>query len=386
MDKRKRSVEVLMVCFIIVLSLLIVYRGVNLLSNNNLVVNTNSSLQAITTTSTPNPLSNSVSNYGNSDPSSLITSNEYVSSSSPITNFWFNEKFYPGNIQSSSTGYSCSAVNEITAPHLCWDIFTLFSCGGGPTTSNFTNLVGYLGFPQGDSQFPNSGGVNYSNLYSATNNATSQNVYQLPSSEFPYQNFINWSDSTIHAYYGLYPTYLYAINNSFTGYTNLPGSVPKSTLIIPAVSCGSTFINNYVNYPGFVGTLYNISTLSGFTPSVFIASPNQNGYGADYAFGHILSLGGDPWIGSFNSLLAYQIQSINPAFNYTMPSVDYAQFPKGNKGDIQYLNVSTSFLSPLSATYYGGSSQGIEIYVSTKGISSLLNTSTSQTTCAEIAP
>ncbi len=386
MDKRKRAAEFLMVCFIIVLSLLIAYRGVNLLSNNNLVVNTNSSLQAITTTSTPNPLSNSASNYANSDPSSLITSNEYVSSSSPITNFWFNEKFYPGNIQFSSTGYSCSAVNEITSPHLCWDIFTLFSCGGGPTTSNFTNLVGYLGFPQGDSQFPNSGGVNYSNLYSATSNATSQNVYQLPSSEFPYQNFINWSDSTIHAYYGLYPTYLYAINNSFTGYTNLPGSVPKSTLIIPAVSCGSTFINNYVNYPGFVGTLYNISTLSGFTPSVFIASPNQNGYGADYAFGHILSLGGDPWIGSFNSLLAYQIQSISPAFNYTMPSVDYAQFPKGNKGDIQYLNVSTNFLTPLSANYYGGSSQGIEIYVSNKGISSLLNTSTSQTTCAEEGP
>ncbi len=391
MDKRKVSAEVLMISFIVVLSVLIAYRGVILLSNNNLSVNSAAKLQLINTSNTSNPLLN-LASYSNSDPLSLITSNEYVSSSSIYSknNFWFNEKFYPGNI-SSSSGYSCSAVNEIIAPHLCLSLFTFFSCGGGPETSTFNNLVGYLGFPQGDSGFPNSGGVNYSNLYSAVSNGTSQNVYQLPSSEFPYQNFINWSSSTIHSYSGLSSTgtnYIYAINNSFTGYSNIgiTGSVPKSTLIIPAVSCGSTFINNYIDYPGFVGTLYNISTLSGFTPSVFLASPNENGYGAYYSFGHILTLGNDPWIGSFNSLLAYQIQSISPAFNYTMPSVDYAQFPKGNKGDLQYINVSTSFLTPLSMSYYGGNSSGVEIYVSNKGISSLLNTSAAQTVCTEEGP
>ena len=388
MDKRKLFAEVLMVCFIVLLSVLIAYKGITLLSNNNLFIKSTAKFQTVNLSNAPNPLLISSSSGGSL--SSLITSNEYVLSSSIYSenNFWFNEKFYPGNV-SSSNGYSCSAVNKITAPHLCFSVFTLFSCGGGPKTSTFNNLVGYLGFPQADNNFPNNGAVNYSNLYSAVSNGTSQNVYQLPSSEFPYQNFINWSSSTIHSYSGLSDdgtNYIYAINNSFTGYTNIQGSIPKSTLIIPAVSCGSTFINNYVDYPGFVSTLYNISTLSGFTPSVFLASPNQNGYGADYAFGYILTLGNDPWIGSFNSLLAYQIQSISPAFNYTLPSVDYAQFPKGNKGDLQYINVSTSFLTPLSMSYYGGNSSGVEIYVSSKGISSLLNISAAQTVCTEEGP
>ncbi|MCL4396804.1 hypothetical protein M1494_00445 [Candidatus Parvarchaeota archaeon] len=390
MDKRKAFVEVLMVCFIVLFSFLIIHRGTAVLSSSSISSQTAVSLQATIATFSSNPLPSIISNNGNSGSSSLINNNEYVSSSSIYSNdnFWFNEKFYPGNVSFSSSGYSCSAVNELIAPHLCLSLFTFFSCGGGATVSNFTNLVGYLGFPQGDSGFPNSGGTNYSNLYSAISNGTSQNVYQLPSSEFPYQNFINWSSSTIHPYSSLsngITSYIYAINNSFTGYTNLAGSIPKSTLIIPAVSCGSTFINNYVDYPGFVGTLYNISTLSGFTPSVFLASPDENGFGAYYSYGHILSLGNDPWVGSFNSLLAYQIQSISPAFNYTMPSVDYAQFPKGNKGDVQYLNVSMSFLTPLSMSYYDtGNSSSVEIYVSNKGISALANVSSSQTICVEM--
>ncbi len=392
-NKRKLFFEVSMALAIIVLSLLIINKGVTVLPIAGIHNQIASPLQTSVVNGSPNPFSNLVSFSGGiSAASSLITKNEYVFSSSISynSNFWFNEKFYPGNVSFSSNSYSCSAVNQIAAPHLCLSLFTFFSCGGGPETSTFTNLVGYLGFPQGDSGFPNSGGTNYSNLYSATSNGTSQNVYQLPSSEFPYQNFINWSDSTIHSYSGLSQngnSYIYAINNSFTGYQDLTGNIPKSTLIIPAVSCGSTFINNYINYPGFIGTLYNISTLSGFTPSVFLASPNENGFGAYYSFGHLLSLTGTPWTGSFNSLLAYQIQSISPAFNYTMPSVDYAQFPKGNKGDIQYLNVSTGFLTPLYMSYYSPSNtSNVEIYVSNKGIASLVTVSSTETTCTELGP
>ena len=387
MDKRKVYAEVLMICLIVVLSILIAHRWIIILSNNNLSINPSQNLNLINISSVPNPLLNLASSYNGPYLSSSIIDNEYVFSTSIYykSNFWFNEKFYPGNISDNSGSYSCSAVNKITAAtHLCLSLFTLFSCGGGPKTSTFNNLVGYLGFPQADNNFPKNGGVNFSNLYSATSNGSSQNIYQLPSPKFPYQNFIDWSSSTIHSYDGT--DFIYAINNSFTGYPDIAGSIPKSTLIIPAVSCGSTFINNYIPFLGFVGTLYNISTLSGFTPSVFLASSNQNAYGADYALGYLLNLGNDPWVDSFNSLLAYQVQSISPAFRYTMPSVDYAQFPKGNNGDIQYLNVSTDFLTPLSLSYYGGNSTNVEIYVSNKGISSLLNTSRSQTICTEEGP
>ena len=390
-NKQRLFAEILMVCAIIVLSALIVNKGLTYLPVTA-YYHTVSASQLTNSSSSLSKFVILISPGGNPSFSSFITKNEYINTSSLTynSNFWQNEKFYPGNLSLSSSGYSCSALSEITAPKFCWDAYTLFSCAGSPEIANFTNLVGYLGFPQVDNRFPNNNGANFSNLYSAVTNGSGPHVYQLPSSKFPYQNFINWSNSTIHSYSDLSDNginYIYAINTSFTGYTNiegLSGSVPKSTLIIPAVSCGSTFIDNYINHFGAVGNLYNISTLSGFTPSVFLASPDQNAFGVYYSLGYFLTNSPTPWTGSFNSLLAYQVQSISPAFNYTMPSSDYAQFPKGNKGDLQYLNVSTSFLTPLSMSYFGAdNSSGVEIYVSNKGISTLVNVSSSQTECVE---
>ena len=382
-ENRKKTVEILLILAIFLLSVAAVHRGILIYQGAGAVEMFSHSIS---------PLSGSVSG-GIPSTSNPIIKNEYVNSSVlsySNSNFWFNEKFYPGNVSFSSNSYSCSAVNQTIAPHLCLSLFTLFSCGGGLNTSIFGNLVGYLGFPQEDNNFPNSGRTNYSNLYSATSNSTSQNVYQLPSSEFQYQNFIDWNPSTIHGYSFSSANgnpYVYAINTSFTGYQGLSGNIPKSTLIIPTVSCGSTFINNYINYPGFTGTLYNISTLSGFTPSVFLASQDENGFGAYYSFGYLVSSTGLPWTGSFNSLLAYQIQSINPSFYYTMPTEGYAHFPNGNKGDIQYLNVSSEFLTPLTMAYYQSSNNSnVTIYVSNTSIASLAETASSTTVCEETGP
>ena len=328
---------------------------------------------------------------------SLILTNEYVSTPSNSiynSNLWYNEKFYPGNVSSSSNSYSCSAIANITAPHLCISLFSFFSCGGGPNLGTFSHLVGYLGYPLQDNNFPNNNGANYSNLYSSIppGSLYVPQVYQLPSSKFEYENFINWSSSTIHPYSGTLastPPFLYAINTSFDGYPSISKSlsIPSSTLIIPAISCGSTFINNYINFPVLVGELYNISTLSGFTPSVYLASKNENGFGADYARGYLLSLFGLPWTGLFNSLLSYQVQSISPAFNYTMPTEDYAKFPTGNVGDSQYINVSNQFLTPLSMGYFQqGNNTAMSIYVSNTSIASVANISNHGLICKGLGP
>ena len=377
--KRKLFVESLMVLIIVILSFLLINKGLTILQVAG-IAHTAFQSKISTLNYTPHSLSNLVSTYSSSASSSPIPGNEYVFTSSVYSNdnLFFNENFYPGNVNSSSNVYYCSAITKIPAPHLCFNLFSLFSCGGAPVKGNFTNLVGYLGFPEQDNNFPNNGdGVNYSNLYSKQNLGFGKSAYQLPSLQYPYQNFINWSNSTLHLYSGLsnkQNSYLYAINNSFTGYTTFPGSIPKSTLIIPAVSCGSTFIHDYINYQGFVGTLHHIITLSGFTPSVFLASSNQNGYGPDYFDGKILTLG-NIWTSSYNSLLAYQIQSINSPFDYTMPSLNYAKFPKGNKGDVQYLNVSGLFSTPVPISYYNPNENGnISVYTSNTSIASIICT------------
>ena len=390
MEERNRKIaEIGLVLLIFLLSFLIVNKSTQIFRGST----TNNASSAAFVAANASGINSFSIPFASGSSSSLVTKNEFLNTSSNsqyYSNIFFNEKFYPGNVSSNSNTYSCSAVNTIIAPHLCFSFATLFSCGGGPTTADFSNLVGYIGFPQQDNNFPNNGGTNYSNLYSAVSNGSSQNVYQLPSSTFEYQNFINWSASSIRSY-GFSSSngnpYLYAINHSFTGYPTLSGSIPSSTLIIPAVSCGSTFINNYINYPGFIGTLYNISTLSGFTPSVYLASKDENGFGAYYAFGYLLSLGNLPWTGSFNSLLAYQIQSINPAFSYTMPTEDYAEFPKGNRGDMQYVNSSNEFLTPLQMSYYeSGNTSNVSIYVSNTSISSIAEVSSTSQVCSSFGP
>ncbi len=385
--KSKKALGIALLAIIVILIFLIAYKGYSIynLKNNTQFTNQiqNSSFSSYSVDPFILPISS-----GSTSTTSLVADNEYVSTSSNSnynSNFWYNEKFYPGNVSYSTN--SCSAISHIIAPHFCFLYgFIPYSCGGGPVIGNFSNLVGYLGYPLQDNHFPNNGGSNYSNLYSATSNASSQNAYQLPT-EFKYENFINWSSSTIHNYQNSLSPYLYAINTSFDGYPSISLGIPTSTLIIPAISCGSTFINNYLDFPGFVGTLYNISTLSGFTPSVYLSSKNENGFGAYYSFGYLLSLTGLPWTGSFNSLLSYQLQSINPAFNYTMPTEDYARFPHGNKGDIQYVNTSNEFLTPLSMSYYEpGNTSKVSIYVSNTSVSSIANVIGNEQVCNRRGP
>ncbi len=378
-----KVLELVLLVFIFILISLISSKIISIYHTSDFSVHSslNSSFSSNTIipfiSSSVNPVS-----YEQSISQGLVAENEYnfigAIASDYNSNFVYNEKFYPGNI----SGTSCSVINEIKAPHMCWSLFTLFSCGGGPVDGNSSNLVGYLGFPLSDTKFPNNGAINYSNLYSAISNG-SQNEYQLPSSEFKYSNFINWSSSTIKEYPSD-PYLLYAINTSFDGYHTINLGIPESTLIIPAISCGSTFVNNYITYPGIMSNMQDISTLSGFVPSVYLASAdNENGLGIDYALGNILSSSSLPWTGSFNSLLAYQVQSIDPAFNYNMPTEDYAQFPKGNKGDEQYINTTNVFLTPLNMSYYGSSNNSlVSIYVSNTAISSIVSTSQSKQVCS----
>ena len=154
-----------------------------------------------------------------------------------------------------------------------------------------------------------------------------------PSSSFPYQNFFNFSNSAIKEYGGGLSGYYYAINNSYTG--NQIGSattVPKSTLIIPSISCGATFPYTALVLPG--ENIPSVPTLTGFTPSVFLASNTQDGVGEYYLGGDLIA--SSVWSeksGSlvFNSVYAYQAQKIASVFNYTSPTSGYAKFPSGHR-------------------------------------------------------
>ena len=155
MNNKQRLSEVLIICAIIVLSVLIANKALTSLGVNFFYSVLHSS-QLNNQSSSLSKFVVDISPGGNPSFSSFITKNEYINTSSLSynSNFWLNEKFYPGNISSSSQVYSCSALSEITGPHVCiFDVFALFSCGGGPEIANFTNLVGYLGFPQVDNKF-----------------------------------------------------------------------------------------------------------------------------------------------------------------------------------------------------------------------------------------
>lgn len=344
-----------------------------------------------------------------SDPSPQISQNEFTNyADGEHTDFWFNEKFYAGNVLSSKGSITgCNAYNEIVAPSLCWNIFSFFTCGGGPVSGNFTNLVGYVGFPQQDGQY---GGTSitksqyYANLQSTNNSmGNNNNLYVLPSSSAQYQNFIDWSLSTVQPYsftdsHGA--PYMYAINYSFQGYNFGSGyPIQASTFIIPTVSCGSTFVNNYINfYNALTGkNNYNITTLSGFTPSVYLASKNKgDSFGVDYFFGGLSdgafnkgnSNGALAPGAGFNPLTANQVQSISTSFQYTMPTSDYAAFPKGNRGDSQYINASSFFGTFINGTYFDSSSgiSNVSIYVSNISIAAINTYQTTTTTsCNPVA-
>lgn len=400
-----KKLDILLLTIIVALSFMLVYRLVYL-SNGSL------NLHA----SQPNV------NYANQGPSHVsayassqqisanISANEvvnpqYISKTNALYNFLFNEKFLPGSVNVSDTGSvtGCYANNYLTFPHFVWTCIPapipIFGCipivqyDGSTTHSNTTykSLVGYLGFPQYDSGTSTNCPARYANLFSAVSSLTdlstltyclptqsktiTENGYQYTNDYTPYPNFINWSiKKTVHSYTGTSngQSYYYAINNSFDPSSSSPSLPAGSTLIIPALSCGATFLNNYLSYlsassaPGIPA----IISLSGFTPSVGLASGSVPGNQVIYLFG--ISL----WPGIRSSLLAHNIQALSSSFSYSLPkALNYAKFPNGNKGDTQYLNVSTFFSTPLNTSYFfSGTSSNIVIYASNTSISSINTT------------
>ncbi len=312
----------------------------------------------------------------------LVSKNEIVSSSDAVnSNLWFNSKFYPGKVvlNTTSNKYECEAITSITTPHICvnYKFFTtllsgplLYLCGGTDEVQNISSFVGYLGFPQSEGDM-NIFTASFPNLVSGSFQPLN---YVLPSSKNPYQNWINFSNSVIEAYGGKLTGYYYAVNKTYEG-SNFGSGYPisgKSTLIIPSISCGSTFPNTYILLPG--QTVPSMPTLTGFTPSVFLSSNTQDGVGELYVQGYID--GSSVWTdkttpGLFESPYAYQVQSIVPTFNYTTPTSNYASFPAGNKGDLNYLDKAVPFYTEVNASYFGSGETGdILLFSSNTSISS----------------
>lgn len=327
---------------------------------------------------------------------SSVTSSEIVSSNNPVqSNVFLNEKFIPGTIKTSNGAVEgCSAEDSISFPHIYWTCtYVFFACiptphivgGYSARFSQFTSLVGYLGFPESDSintacsYGDTINGISYSNLFSGITGEANPTSLQLclPESSTSiggvtneptyYPNFINWSLSTIHNYTGSSPSggpYYYAINNSVRVNSNTGAAVSPSgtTLILPAVSCGSTFLNNYLPYVSMSsgGSIPAIMSLSGFTPSTGLASDSAS---TDLLYW----LGGTSWMQSLSSLDVPVLEGELPAsFTYYIAKAfNYAKFPAGNKGDVQYLNTSGFFGTLINSSYdsLSSNSQGFSAEV-----------------------
>jgi hypothetical protein len=330
-----------------------------------------------------------------SDPSSQVSesiqNSELLASGTTNANFWYNEKFISGDVSTGASPPTCTALSTISPPRVVWGqscyktIFGKKICipvlkylSQTQTSTTYTTLVGYMGFPQPEGPVnslfefgslncnPSGkilGGYNYPNLVSA--DIVDANIYKLyyclPTNSAPnndytsYSNFIDWDSSAVKQYGGA-SGYYYAINTSFSSGSAVP---PGSTLIIPSVSCGATFVNNYINFEFGGKSIPAVFSLSGFTPSVGLAT-DANSLGVTYSFGGIF------WPGISNALFTYSNNNIDTAFNYSSPTLNYAQFPVGNKGDEQYINVSGLFEVPVNSTYFGGGkpNESVDLYES----------------------
>lgn len=321
-----------------------------------------------------------VSTYSGANPavSNAISSSELLSGSTVNSNFWYNEKFIAGTASPNGNSANCNAENYITPPHFVWNscaFKVLGHCIGfwqyvpnSASLQNYNSVTGYLGFPETESgglftigaQSCNPSGssqYNFPDLVSAQilgfnvsgpgyclpTYTTPSNQINTQGGPYPnkhgsnpanYPNFFNWSISDVHQYSS--SGYYYALNTAFNPPSVFNG---PSALIVPAVSCGATFPNNYINFR-FSGSqgIPEIVSLSGFTPSVGLAASGGVGFGMTYVFGNVL------WPSSKNYLVvASQISNIDNAFDYTSPTLNYAEFPAGNRGDNQYINVSGFF-------------------------------------------
>ncbi len=345
-----------------------------------------------------------VNTYASSGVSSAIQSSECIGGAGTCggsgvinSNFWFNEKFISGAANTGGTG-ACSAENYLTPPHWQWGCALnlpplwpggpcfpwLYTVSGSATVQTYSNIVGYLGFPETESggavesgaqscKPGNSGSFNFPDLIAAELNGfdVSNPNYCLPSPtgstitvagnsyandpSATYPNFFNWSASKYLYEYGSSP-YYYALNPAFyppsnnQGGQTSPSALPApSTLIIPAISCGGTFPNNYVNFkfPGKSG-IPAIMSLSGYTPSVGLAAYNGVGVSITYVFGNVF------WPPFANDYLAAPTaeSSILSAFNFALPTLNNATFPAGNKGEQQYLNVGGPFSLSIPSDYF----------------------------------
>ncbi len=334
---------------------------------------------------------------------SLVAQNEIVNNTDAVnSNFWFNSKFYPGKVVLNTTTkeYECETLTAITAPHICVNsnFFTnllsgplLYLCGGSSNIQNISDFVGYLGFPQSE---PNTNifTASFPNLISGSFEPL---LFAFPSKENPYQNLVVFNNSVIKAYGGSLTGYYYAVNNTYEG-INFGSGYPihgKSTLVIPSVSCGSTFPDTYVLLPG--QTVSSMPTLTGFMPSVFLSSNTEDGIGELYIQGLLSSTA--LWINSvpipsvvadgfFESPYAYQVQRIAPNFNFGMPTSNYAPFPSGNKGYLNYLNQVVPFYTEVNASYFGKSPEtgNVILFSSNTSISSGYTTFQNKVPMSEI--
>ncbi len=354
--------------------------------------------------------------------SSAITSSEAFNPNGFQSNYWFNEKFLPGSVTSSQGGYTCNAPTsysvtaskQICVGSICFPYWVTVNLNSA--TYSYNSFYGYFGFPQNNAgQYDGLSGAltctgegnsgigslhpEYPNLASAwIPYPTSVNDpnYCLPTTSGPisipgigvannpypnsnspyYPNFINWSKSDIYQYGS--SGYYYAVNSSFSvqGTGGAGPAVPShSTMIVPAISCGSTFPNNYLSGYPYLGVVTSLApipailSVSGFVPSVGLAAQGGIGFSVYYDFGQAFWPGGNN-----NPLLLFWLDNIFSTFNYNSPTLNYAQFPSGNPGDTAYINVSGFFNTPLSENYFdAGSNTIVNLYESNLSLSSISN-------------
>ncbi|MEM0111212.1 MAG: hypothetical protein QXK90_00415 [Candidatus Parvarchaeota archaeon] len=232
-----------------------------------------------------------------------------------------------------------------------------------PVTS--TSLVGWFGYPQSAGSVP---AYPYE-LFSA---ATYQPFLSSMVVNYYYNrtdNFVDWTNLVGYPFSSQFGSYAFAINYSFPFFVTNPnsgdslnaaqGGTPTgtATFIVPAVSCGSTFIPNSGTV--FGSTTENaIMTLSGFTSSVGEASNIPGGVSALYALFPFDTGGLDnPFYAQqfyqASGMFSYSaLHFFDSSFNFTEPGLNYANFPAGNNGDSIYYNVSNFFDTPIN--YTGG--------------------------------
>ncbi|MBE5728309.1 hypothetical protein IHE51_00410 [Candidatus Parvarchaeota archaeon] len=302
----------------------------------------------------------------NPSPQQTIVNNEEVSTNPNVLTVayvvTYDEEFIPGN--PSPSGCTYYSTMQVTAK--CNTFGRYRSCvalTGFPNSVQTSSVSGFFGYPQSSGLIPRS----HNELFSGVLHSGSfgSNTYYITYPSDQTDNFAGWSSGGTA--YSFDPTYHFAINYSFpffvtTGNTaqldtaQSATSTGDATFVVPAVSCGSTFLTPEANVGSY--TIGAVTTLSGFTPSVGEASNVPGGVQALYLF-FPLDMGGldNPFYAqefyqSVGMLSSSALHFFDSSFNFTEPGLNYANFPAGNKGDELYYNVSNFFNTTIN--YTGG--------------------------------